>query len=110
MAAPTITNIFPDPNNGLTSATQPIRFDVTSTVGLRRVFVVVGIVDQGLLRHETAYDGAAFGNTFSSGINRIVSITDGNRYYFLRDNAWPSAPSMKIIAIDTNADTTVVDF
>ena len=105
---PVVSNFAPP--LGTISRQQEIRFDVTSPFGIvKQVFVSARLVAGGCVNQEIVYDGR-FGLAYGNSINRIEQITNGVRIFVRRDGGWPSAPQLRIVAVDDAGGVTEVDF
>jgi hypothetical protein len=100
---PTITIVSPTVGTAITPTT-PLIVDVADDVALRRVFVSVAFPARGL--EEVVHDGAAFAPVYADSSSRAV-ITNGYRYTIVRREGWPSAPTLKVHAIDVTGNEAV---
>lgn len=96
MAVPVLANVSPAAATAV-AATAFVQFDVTSAPALAGV--VVGVRYDGLVTTEVIHDGTSF-TTRYSGSSR-TAIAGGFTFRLRRDSAWPDAPTVTLLAINT---------
>ena len=106
---PTIFDYEPTASATLSTSRQHLRFKVTDAVALLRVFVKATLVVNGVSVEEVVHDGDAYGPAYV-GNSRTPGTYSGNpgfQYDVLRNGGWPSAVTLKIVAIDTSGNEVV---
>ncbi len=92
---PAITDISPAVGTAIGKRAQ-ISFKVTDTSGLRKTVI---IAEFGPKMKELVHDGDSFAHPYT--VSSREAVTGGFLFVISRSNGWPSAPTLKVIAIDT---------
>lgn len=100
VATPTISNMAPAPGNEI-SRTQLVTLDVTDDQTLRRVLLAVKFPASG--EYEVVHDGDVFADRYIT-LSTRVAVSGGWRYRLRRGAGWPSAPTLRVFAVDTSGN------
>lgn len=94
---PTIANFLPAPGTPISRST-PVEFDVTDVVLIRRVVVEANLGGAT----ELVHDGDGFSPGYATSSR--TAISGGFHYLVARQGGWPSAPTIKVIAVDSSGN------
>jgi hypothetical protein len=103
--APVVSNVTPASGSTI-AADDSVQFDVTDAGGFHSLMVYVRFPDSE--QYEVIHDGTQFVPRHQRDSSR-TSISGGYRYVVSRFGGWPSAPQIKIQAIDSSGNASGVD-
>ena len=101
--APVVSNVTPASGSTI-AADDSVQFDVTDAGGFHSLMVYVRFPDSE--QYEVIHDGTQFVPRYQRDSSR-TSISGGYRYAVSRFGGWPSAPQIKIQAIDSSGNASV---
>ena len=94
--APVVGNLTPAVGTPIYPTTA-LQFDVTDDSGLFTAVIVMASFSDG--SYEVVYDSAQFATKYLT--SAVASIAGGFRFVVRRTGGWVSAPTIKVVSVDT---------